>query len=287
MRGERDGTHAALARRGQHQGERRSLRVAMPDGHAARREKRAVHRTERAAGRKTRAGHPEEGAMHREEPAAIVYVRVPSRLLRGAIPDALAGERSAFVEHRSSACTALLRLRRASRRRGRRARGGARKPLGARSACPRLSRGARGLRTASLRTGSDARPARTDAPPAPKDAGSEARGVFRSVYRSPTRGQRHAHRAARCPLRRSASCTRSLRCTGRTPRRAPRSSRFIGRSSRCAAHSGRCSTHSRRRGAKAKTPFTKSHSVITHVTGCPTHTAREGAIGSGVPRRAR
>jgi hypothetical protein len=140
-----------------------------------------VHRAERVEHREAWAGRREEGAMHRAERAALVYARVPSLSLRGAMPDALAGERSALVEHRSSASTAPLRLRCAFRRRGRRASGGARKPLGSRSACPRLSRGARGLRTASLRTGSDPRLARTD-------ARREARDAFRSVYRSPTRG---------------------------------------------------------------------------------------------------
>jgi hypothetical protein len=104
MRGERDGTPAALPRRGQHQGERRSLRVAMPDGRAARREERAVHREERATDRKARAVHREEratdrkaragrskeGAMHRAEWAALVYARVLPLSLRRAMPAALA-----------------------------------------------------------------------------------------------------------------------------------------------------------------------------------------------------
>src|SRR5580698_808379 len=97
------------------------------------------------------------------------------------MPDELAGEPSVFVEHRSYACIASLRLRRAPRRRPRGARGEASEALGARSLSLRLSRGARSIRTASLRTRSDARRVRSD-------ARREPRGVFGGGYRSPTRG---------------------------------------------------------------------------------------------------
>jgi hypothetical protein len=166
---ERDGTPAALPRRGQHQ--------------AGRREERARHR-------EAWAEHPEEQSMHREARVELLYVCVPSRSLRGGMPDELAGERSAFVEHRSYTRIASLRLRRASRRRHRHARGEARNTLRARSASLRLSWDARGIRTASLWTGSDARPIRADARPVRTDARRERTGAFRSTYRSPTRGQR-------------------------------------------------------------------------------------------------
>jgi hypothetical protein len=166
---ERDGTPAALPRRGQHQ--------------AGRREERARHR-------EAWAEHPEEQSMHREARVELLYVCVPSRSLRGGMPDELAGERSAFVEHRSYARTASLRLRRASPRTRGRARGGAREALGVRSAPLRLSRGARGIPTASLRTGSDARGIRNDARRVRSAPRGERTGALRSTYRSPTRGQR-------------------------------------------------------------------------------------------------
>jgi hypothetical protein len=67
MLDERDGTPAALPRRGQHQGERRSLRVGMPDGRAAHPEERAAHRKERVERREEWAERREEWVERREE----------------------------------------------------------------------------------------------------------------------------------------------------------------------------------------------------------------------------
>jgi hypothetical protein len=226
--------------------------------------------------------HGEKRGVHREgwagrweERAALLYACRPSRSLHGAMPDELAGERSVFVEHRSSACTASLGLRRASRRRGRRARGGASDALGARSPSLRLSRGAREIRTASLRTGSVTLATGSDGQPLRSRARRERRGAFRNGYRFTTRGQRCAVRTAGCPPRRSACAARSARCAARSSacctcslRCAACSSACCTCSLRCAAHSERCSTHSLRRDARAKTPFTKSHAVITHFMGC-------------------
>jgi hypothetical protein len=291
---ERDGTPAALPRRGQHQRERRSLRVGMPDGHASRREERAVprrecaeHQEEEAVRSEKRAGRPEEGAMPRDERAALLHPRAPSLPVRGPTPDELAGERSVFLAHRSFASVASLRLSWASRRRGRHARGGTTKALGARSACLPLSRGTRDRGTAAERTGSNARPIRTRARPVRSPARGEGRGAFPGTYRFPTRGQRCADRRTGCPARRSARFTLFSRCVARDSGRPALTSRCSARSLDCFAHSWRCPGPSRRCRAKARTRFTKSRRVIAHVTERPTHPAGEGARESGVLRSAR
>jgi hypothetical protein len=147
-----------------------------------------VHRKERAAHRKQRA-------VHREEQAELLYECGPSRSLDGAMRHELAGERSSFVEHRSLARIASL-LRRG------RPRGRASEALGARSASLRVSGRTRSIRTVSLRTGSEALPLRTDAPPLPSDARRERRGAFRTAYRFSTRGQRCPDQTMGCAARR-------------------------------------------------------------------------------------
>jgi hypothetical protein len=141
-RGEREGTRAALARRGPHQGERRALRAAMRDGHVVHREERAVmhdgraarrgewavcrreraeRRTGRAMRREGRVGRAEGGAVHRAERAALGFACGPSLSRREAVRNARAGEPSARVVRRSSAPSADRTL---SRRHAGDARGG-------------------------------------------------------------------------------------------------------------------------------------------------------------------
>jgi hypothetical protein len=195
------------SKRVEHRDERFEHREEQVMHHSAREEHRCVrgedcrergeHRDERALHRRERVAHREERAARRcacvklrEEWAALLCARVASFSVRGAMPDEFAGEPSVFVEHRSCACIASLRLRRASGRTRRRARGRPGEAVGARSPSLRLSRDARGIRTTSLRTGSDARPIRND-------ARREPRRAFGSAYRSPTRGQRCITRTQR------------------------------------------------------------------------------------------
>jgi hypothetical protein len=179
--------------------------VAMSHEPAARRGERAVHREERALHGEAWAGRREERATHREDRAAPSYACAPSHSLRRAMHDELAGERSAFVAHRSYARTASVRLRRASRRRGRRAREGARKAVRVRSACLPLSRRASGPRTTSRQTGKDARLVRNDVRPLRRDARRERSGSLPSAYSATTRGRRCAERTKAWVARRSAS----------------------------------------------------------------------------------
>jgi len=280
---------------------RRKERAARREERAARREERAEHRhewvehpEERVEHPEVRAEHPKEQAEHPKEQAELLSACLPSLSVRRAMPHELAGELSSFVEHPSLVGTASLRLRRASQRRRRGARGRASEAFGARSASVRLSRGARRTCTASLRTGrgevriridalrmpSDALRIRidalrvpSDARPLRRDARRKRSGAFGSAHRSLTRGQRRPDRAKGCRPRTSAWSARS---SGR-----------CARSSGCSTRSSGCSTHSQRRCAKAKTPFTKSYVVITHFTECPTHSERERASASGAPRSAR
>jgi hypothetical protein len=66
MLGERDGTPAALPRRGQDQRERRSLRVQHRNEGVEHREERAQHRNEGVEHREERAQHRNERVERRE-----------------------------------------------------------------------------------------------------------------------------------------------------------------------------------------------------------------------------